>query len=98
MAPNAVVTCSATYTVTAADLKNNDLSNTATASGSDGNASVASADSTAVVTADPPAAPPATPPVLGYTGVDVTAGIVLGMVLFGLGGALLLIRRRRRNA
>jgi len=96
MAPGDDLTCTATYSVTAADLRSGDLSNTADASGSDGVATIASADSTAVVVSDPVVVPPAIGPVLGFTGVDPAGGLLVAVVLIGIGGVVLLIRRRRR--
>jgi hypothetical protein len=93
LAPGDSITCTATYVVTAADLRDGGLSNTAVASGSITNSTVASTDSTAIVTMDPPTAL-----VLGYTGVaTVASGLALGLGLLGF-GAFALLFRRRRNA
>lgn len=98
MAPGDDVTCTASYTVTAADLRSGTLSNTATATGSDGVTTIASADSTAAVTSDPAdSGDPTVPPVLGYTGVSIGGGILLAAILVGVGGVALLLRRRRRE-
>ncbi|HEY4268635.1 MAG TPA: hypothetical protein VGM94_10635 [Galbitalea sp.] len=104
MAPGDDLRCTATYSVTAADLRSGTLSNTAVASGTGGNVTVLSPDSTAAVIADPPVVPPVVPPgvppvvppVLGFTGADPTGGLILAVILFAAGGLVLLIRRRRK--
>ncbi|WP_243228965.1 DUF11 domain-containing protein [Microbacterium sp. CIAB417] len=89
LAPGAQVTCTATYTVTQADLDAGSISNTATAGGlTPGGEPFASDPST--VTVDTPGTPLAT------TGGDLAWGIAAtGMLLLVGGGALLVVRRRR---
>ena len=96
--PGANVTCTAEYTVTAADVAaGKKLSNTATATGvpPTGPAIVSDPSVVAITT---PAVPPA--PGLASTGQLISGWMVFGaptLLLLGL-GALLVARRRRRRA
>lgn len=87
LAPRAHVTCTATYAVTSGDLRAGVLTNTATATGiAPGGASIASAQSTARVTA---VAPP-----LATTGGTDLRPVAAGALLLLLLGGVLILRRR----
>ncbi|MFJ8042527.1 LPXTG cell wall anchor domain-containing protein [Kitasatospora sp. NPDC096147] len=94
--PGQRTTCTAKYTVRAADLTGRPLRNTATAGGRtpDG-ASTLSPPATATVDSVAPAAPLPLPHT-GSDGVWLEAGLALGLVAVG-GSALLIARRRRRE-
>ncbi|RLV56181.1 DUF11 domain-containing protein [Aeromicrobium phragmitis] len=103
LAPGDSVTCSATYTVVAADLASGELSNTATATGGlPGGGTLTSEPSTVSVDSNPPAATPGEDQEKGgwlpSTGAELTGTAVgLGLVLMALGGAALTLRGRRRE-
>jgi uncharacterized repeat protein (TIGR01451 family) len=91
--PGQDLTCTASYTVSAADLKLSTIQNTAEATGLDGGAVVASASSTAAVTV---AAPTVIAVILAQTGIAGLATVsstALGLIALGL--VLLVLRRRR---
>ncbi|WP_106816292.1 DUF7507 domain-containing protein [Microbacterium timonense] len=93
--PGETVTCTATYTVVAADLTTGRLTNTATVSGSlPGGGSITSDPSTSAVTVNPPR-----PAALPATGGEIS-GVVIGagLVLLALGGGILVVLRLRRRA
>lgn len=104
LAPGASVTCTAVYTVVAADLELDTLSNTAVAAGEGPDGTPVSSDpSTAVITpagvpAPEPTPGPATPasPTLPATGADVPwIGLAAAMLMLGV-GLVLVIRRERK--
>lgn len=92
--PGESVTCTATYTVVAADLASGRLSNTATVSGSlPGGGSVTSDPSTATVTVNPPR-----PAGLPATGGEVAGSVIgAGILLLMLGGGILTALRLRHR-
>lgn len=104
LAPAASVTCTASYTVTAADVAAGGFSNTASALGTAPTGAVASADSTAEIEVVPPpvVVPPPTVPVLGHTGADIGTPALFGLVALALGLLLLVgvrvARGRRASA
>jgi uncharacterized repeat protein (TIGR01451 family) len=92
--PGVSVTCTATYTVVAADLTDGgNLTNTATVTGTTpGGGTITSTPSTATVDEVPPAAPAKDP--LASTGANVLP-LGLGAAALLLLGAVLVIRRRK---
>ncbi|HEY4224742.1 MAG TPA: hypothetical protein VGM70_02925 [Pseudolysinimonas sp.] len=97
LAPGDTMDCTASYTVAAADLALARIANPASATGVTSAGSVPPGTSTAEVIIDPPTA--ASAAVLAATGVaNLATGIVSGIGLLGLGLALLIVRRRPRDA
>jgi hypothetical protein len=91
--PGQDLTCTASYTVSAADLRLSVIENTAEATGLDGAAVVSSASSTAAVTV---AAPTVIAVILAQTGIaglTTVSATALGLIALGL--VLLVLRRRR---
>jgi hypothetical protein len=95
LAPAMSVTCTATYTVTAADLNSGNITNTATGTGTiPGGAGLTSAPSTAKITTQTPVNPAGN---LANTGTD-TAPLALGaLLLFLLGGTAIAVGNARRR-
>ncbi|WP_051191688.1 DUF7507 domain-containing protein [Microbacterium luticocti] len=95
LAPGARISCTATYTVTAADLATSALTNTATATGTDPSGdTVTSPQAHASVTMAPPAEPD-----LPRTGGDLWPSLLIaagGLLLLLIGGGIVLITRGRR--
>ncbi|MBF4625759.1 LPXTG cell wall anchor domain-containing protein [Clavibacter sp. VKM Ac-2872] len=103
LAPGEKTIATATYTVTAADLLNGTLTNTASSSATPPNGpTIESPPSTVQVGVPPiPVVPvvPTVPGVLAFTGSEGTAGILAGgLLLLLLGGVLMVVRRRRQDA
>jgi len=99
LAPGASVTCTATYTVVAADIGNSkSFENTATATGTPPNSDPAplAAPSSLVVTAAPPLALTS---LLAFTGMDAGPALWtgVGLLLAGVTLWVLMARRRRRT-
>jgi len=89
LAPGAQVTCTATYTVTQADLNAGSIRNMATAGGNTPGGDPFTSDPS-TVTVQTPGTP------LAVTGGEVAVGVVItGLALLMGGGILLLVRRRR---
>lgn len=103
LAPGQVLECTATYTVVAADLTGDPVTNTATAAVTPpgGGDPIASTPSTATVKESLPPAPPgpANPAApLADTGSTIGWGVgILAVALLGAGSVLLFFRRRRLN-
>ncbi len=106
LAPGESVTCSATYTVVAADfVVGAELSNTATASGATPDGGTLTSDpSTISISTDVPVDPanpgqpgtPRNPGGLPVTGSD-GAGLGLAALLMAVGGTFLVLRRRQQR-
>ncbi|WP_341955810.1 LPXTG cell wall anchor domain-containing protein [Microbacterium sp. LWH13-1.2] len=89
LAPGAQITCTATYTVTQADLNAGTIRNMATAGGNTPGGDPFTSDPS-VVTVETPGTP------LAVTGGEVATWVaVTGLALLVGGGVMLLIRRRR---
>ncbi|MFK4851295.1 hypothetical protein ACI3KT_06640 [Microbacterium sp. ZW T6_19] len=89
LAPGAQVICTATYTVTQADLNAGSIRNMATAGGNTPGGDPFTSDPS-TVTVQTPGTP------LAVTGGEVAVGVVItGLALLVGGGILLLVRRRR---
>lgn len=98
LAPGEDVTCTATYTVVAADL-DGALTNTATVSGDlPGGGTITSDPSTATTTANPPTVASVTPTGLAQTGSSLSGpAMAVGFLLLALGAVMLVVRRRRNG-
>ncbi len=90
LAPNASITCSATYAITLADVNAGSVTNTASASGMYGNQVVTSPPTTARVTYVAPPAPPKppTPPPAPKTDIAVTKAATASVRLPVGGGSV----------
>ncbi|MBT2534184.1 hypothetical protein J7E83_19050 [Arthrobacter sp. ISL-48] len=100
LAPGAIITCSATYTVVQADLISGTITNTAAATGRvPGGAALVSAPSTAKVAAHAPVitAVPASPANLASTGLDPVPLVFGGLAILLLGGGTLAASKIRRR-
>jgi uncharacterized repeat protein (TIGR01451 family) len=91
LAPGVATTCTGTYRIVGADLHSRELRNTATATGTTAGGPVESGPSTATVTVHVSAPPP----VLAGTGNDTARQLLIGGLLVLVGGAVLLLARRR---
>ena len=102
LSPGASMTCTATYTVSEADVKHGSITDAAVVRGTTPGGPVVSPPSkvTVTVTVTPPTVPPVkpAPPALPATGTTVPTLVIGAAVVLVLGGAtLMLLRRRRRN-
>ncbi len=93
LAPGAVVTCTATYTATEADVRAGSISNTATASGTALGQTVTSDPSTARVSVNVPPAAGGLP----FTGVRSGLDLAIAVALLAAGALMVLIGRRRQS-
>lgn len=98
LAPAMSVTCTATYTVTLADLNAGTITNTATGTGATpGGPAITSAPSTAKLAAQGPVSAVSVAGNLANTGLDAAPLALGALVLFLLGGSTLAAARLRRR-
>ena len=98
LAPAMSVNCTATYTVTAADLNAGTISNTATGTGATpGGPAITSAPSTAKLAAQAPVSAVSVAGNLANTGLDAGPLALGALVLFLLGGSTLAAAKLRRR-
>jgi uncharacterized repeat protein (TIGR01451 family) len=100
LAPGQVATFTATYTVVAADLDRDSISNTAVAQGSDkvGDAITSPASTARVDVGQVATTTVGATSLLAFTGVDAQLYLVIAAVLIGVGFLLTVSARRRRRA